>query len=81
MLGQNKGAKVTKPQRMSLPEGAAEYITASIPIEKNLTDAVEFFLMIHSGKLYVLKFDIDKASDTKAVVGVFKSIAVNVRFL
>ena len=75
----NKGSKVTVPKRISLPEGPAELIEGTIPEGGGLSDGFQFYLLIHKGKLYVFKFDIDATMLAQATV--FRSIAENVRWL
>ena len=75
----NKGAKVTMPKRVSLPEGPAELLQATIPAGSGITRGIELYLLIHKGKLYVLDFEIDATLLSSATV--FRSIAENVRWL
>jgi hypothetical protein len=75
----NKGAKVTVPQRISLPEGPAELITGTVPAGTGISRGIELYLLIHKGKLYVLDFEIDASALSSATV--FRSIAENVRWL
>jgi hypothetical protein len=75
----NKGAKVTVPKRVSLPEGPAELITGTIPAGTGISRGIELYLLIHKGKLYVLDFEIDASILSSATV--FRSIAENVRWL
>ena len=75
----NKGAKVTVPKRVSLPEGPAELITGTIPAGTGISRGIELYLLIHKGKLYVLDFEIDASILSQATV--FRSIAENVRWL
>jgi hypothetical protein len=77
-LASNKGAKVGAPKVVKLPEGTAELLTASIPVGTGLSDATQLYLLIHSGKLYVVKFDVDAAAFTKGAESVFATIAANV---
>jgi hypothetical protein len=78
-LAQNKGAKVTAPKQISLAEGPAQFITGTVPAGSGLADGFELYLLVHGGKLYVLKFDIDAVALAQAKV--FRSIAENFRFL
>jgi hypothetical protein len=75
----NKGSKVAAPKRISLPEGPAELVEGTIPEGSGLSDGFALYLMIHKGKLYVFKFDIDATVLAQATV--FRSIAENVRWL
>ena len=75
----NKGSKVTVPKRITLPEGPAELVQGTIPEGSGLSDGFELYLLIHKGKLYVFKFDIDASLLSQATV--FRSIAENVRWL
>jgi len=78
-LAQHKGAKISAPKRISLPAGPAEFITGTIPAGTGLADGFELYLLIHGGKLYALKFDIDAVALRQATV--FRSIATHFRFL
>ena len=78
-LAQHKGAKVTVPKQVSLPAGPAQFITGSVPAGTGLADGFELYLLIHGGKLYVLKFDIDAVALSQATV--FRSIAEHFRFV
>jgi hypothetical protein len=80
-LSQNKGAKVTKPTTTKLPAGTAKVVIATTPVGSGLTEATTLYLLIHGGKLYVLKFDIDAASFSKSAASVFRSIAQNFAFV
>ena len=77
-LAQNKGAKVSIPKKITLPEGPAMFLTGTVPAGTGLADGFELYLMIHKGKLYALKFDIDAQVLSQAKV--FRSIAENFRF-
>lgn len=81
VLAQNKGSKVAEPVATKLPEGAAEFFTASIPVGQGLDDDASLYLLIHGGKLYVLKFDIASADLTASATKAFRSIAENFRFV
>ena len=72
-LAQNKGAKISAPKRISLPEGPAEFLTGSVPAGTGLADGFELYLLVHGGKLYALKFDIDAVALSQAKI--FRSIA------
>ena len=72
-IAQNKGAKVSAPKRIKLPAGPAEFVTGSVPAGTGLADGFELYLLIHGGKLYALKFDIDAVALSQAKV--FRSIA------
>lgn len=78
-LAQHKGAKITVPRRISLPSGPAQFITGTIPAGPGLADGFELYLLIHGGKLYALKFDIDAVALKQAKV--FRSIATHFRFV
>jgi hypothetical protein len=75
----NKGAKVTVPKRISLPEGPAELIQGTVPAGSGLSRGVELYLLTHKGKLYVLDFEIDATVLSQATV--LRSIAENIRWL
>jgi hypothetical protein len=72
-LAGHKGAKITVPKTISLPAGKAQFITGSVPAGSGLADGFELYLLIHDGKLYALKFDIDATALSQAKV--FRSIA------
>ena len=72
-LAQHKGAKIGAPKRMSLPAGPAQFVTGTVPAAPGLADGFELYLLIHKGKLYALKFDIDARALGQA--NVFRSIA------
>jgi len=72
-LAQHKGAKITVPKRISLPAGPAQFITGTVPAGSGLADGFELYVLIHKGKLYALKFDIDATVLGQATV--FRSIA------
>ena len=72
-LAQHKGAKISVPQRISLPAGPAQFVTGTVPAAPGLADGFELYLLIHKGKLYALKFDIDARALSQAKV--FRSIA------
>jgi hypothetical protein len=78
-LAQHKGAKITVPKRISLPSGPAQFLTGTVPAGTGLADGFELYLLVHSGKLYALKFDIDAVALKQAKV--FRSIATHFRFL
>ena len=78
-LAQNKGAKISVPKKITLPEGPAQFLTGTVPAGTGLADGFELYLMIHEGKLYALKFDIDAQVLSQAKV--FRSIAENFRFV
>jgi hypothetical protein len=75
----NKGAKVAAPKRITLPEGPAVLITATVPAGTGISRGVELYLLTHKGKLYVLDFEIDASVLSQATV--LRSIAENVRWL
>jgi len=75
----NKGAKVTVPKRISLPEGPAELIMGTVPAGTGISRGIELYLLTHKGKLYVLDCEIDASLLSQATV--FRSIAENVRWL
>ena len=72
-LAQHKGAKISVPKRISLPVGPAQFLTGTVPAAKGLADGFELYLLVHKGKLYALKFDIDATVLSQAKV--FRSIA------
>lgn len=78
-IASHKGAKVTVPKRISLPSGPAEFVTGTVPAGTGLADGFELYLLVHGGKLYALKFDIDSVALKQATV--FRSIATHFRFL
>lgn len=80
VLASNKGAKVSAPQTLKFSEGTTELLTATIPVAKGLSEGTELYLIIHGGKLYVLKFVID-ATALKSFESTFKAIAENFRFV
>ena len=75
-LAGNKGAKVSAPKRIALAAGPAEFVTGTVPAGPGLEDGFELYLLIHKGKLYALKFDIDATALAQATV--FRSIAAHV---
>jgi hypothetical protein len=75
-LAQNKGAKISVPKRITLPAGPAEFLTGKVPAGTGLADGFELYLLVHGGKLYALKFDIDAVALAQAKV--FRSIAEHV---
>jgi hypothetical protein len=74
-LSQHKGAKVSVPKRISLPAGPAQFVTGSVPVAQGLADGFELYLLVHKGKLYALKFDIDARALSQARA--FRSIATH----
>jgi hypothetical protein len=72
-LAQHKNAKISVPKRISLPTGPAQFVTGTVPAAPNLGDGFELYLLVHKGKLYALKFDIDARALSQAKV--FRSIA------
>jgi len=72
-LAQHKGAKISVAQRISLPVGAAQFVTGTVPAGTGLADGFELYLLVHKGTLYALKFDIDATVLSQAKV--FRSIA------
>jgi hypothetical protein len=72
-LAQHKGAKISVPKPISLPAGPAQFVTGTVPAAPGLADGFELYLLIHKGKLYALKFDIDARVLSQAKV--FRSIA------
>ena len=79
-LSQNKGAKVAKPTTTKLAAGTAKVVIATTPVGTGLTDATTLYLLIHGGKLYVLKFDVDAAAYNKTTAKVFLAIAQTLKF-
>jgi hypothetical protein len=75
-IARNKGAKVAAPKHIELPAGPAEFVTGTVPAGTGLADGFELYLLIHRGKLYALKFDIDAVALSQAKV--FRSIAQHV---
>ena len=75
----NKGSKVTVPKRITLPEGPAELITATVPAGPGISRGIELYILTHKGKLYVLDFEIDATVLSQATV--LRSIAENIRWL
>jgi hypothetical protein len=76
------GAKVAKPQLLSLPAGKAVAIAGTVPLPKPnqaIKTGFTLILMLRPGKLYLLSFRIDSraANDAK----VFASIANLFRFV
>jgi hypothetical protein len=78
-LKSNNGAKVTAPKRISLHAGPTEFVTGTIPRGSGVTSGFELYLLVHSGKLYVLNFEIDARVLSQAKV--FRSIAGHFAFL
>jgi hypothetical protein len=72
-LAQHKGAKISVPKRIKLPSGPTQFVTGTVPAGPRLADGFELYLLIHKGKLYALKFDIDARALSQAKV--FRSIA------
>jgi hypothetical protein len=72
-LSQHKGAKIKAPKAIKLPAGPAQFITGTVPVAAGLSDGFELYLLVHKGKLYALKFDIDATVLSQAKV--FRSIA------
>jgi len=72
-LAQHKGAKISAPKQIKLPSGPAQFVTGTIPAGTGIADGFELYLLIHKGKLYALKFDIDASVLSQAKV--FRSIA------
>jgi hypothetical protein len=72
-LAQHKGAKISAPKQIKLPSGPAQFVTGTIPAGKGIADGFELYLLIHKGKLYALKFDIDASVLRQAKV--LRSIA------
>jgi hypothetical protein len=72
-LAQRKGATVSKPKRITLAAGPAEFVTGKVPVATGLADGFELYLLVHNGKLYALKFDIDARVLSQAHV--FRAIA------
>ena len=72
-LAQHKGAKIAAPKQIKLPTGPAEFVTGTVPAGTGIADGFELYLLIHKGKLYALKFDIDAQVLSQAKV--FRSIA------
>ena len=72
-LAQHKGAAISTPKQIRLPAGPAEFVTGKVPVATGLSDGFELYLLVHKGKLYALKFDIDARLLSQAHV--FRSIA------
>src|SRR5580765_5069526 len=72
-LAQHKGAKIAAPKQIKLPSGPAELVTGTVPAGTRIADGFELYVLIHKGKLYALKFDIDAQVLSQAKV--FRSIA------
>jgi hypothetical protein len=72
-LAQHKGAKISAPKRITLPAGPAQFLTGTVPAAPGLSDGFELYLLVHKGKLYALKFDIDARVLSQAKV--LRSIA------
>ena len=72
-LAQHKGAKISAPNRIALPAGPAQFLTGTVPAGPGLADGFELYLLVHKGKLYALKFDIDAKVLSQAKV--LRSIA------
>ncbi len=78
-LSSNKGAKITVPSLIKLPEGQAEFITGTVPNGGGVSTGLELYLLVHGKRLYALSFKIDAAVLSQAKV--FRSIAENFRFV
>ncbi len=78
-LAQHKGAKISVPKRISLPAGPAQFVTGTVPAAPGLADGFELYLLVHKGKLYALKFDIDARALSQAKV--FRSIAAHLAWV
>ena len=78
-LAQRKGATISKPKRIALGAGPAELVTGKIPVATGLADGFELYLLVHKGKLYALKFDIDARVLGQAHV--FRAIAEHVAWV
>ena len=78
-LASNKGAKITVPALIKLPEGQAEFITGTVPNGGNVSTGLELYLLVHGNRLYALSFKIDAAVLSQAKI--FRSIAENFRFV
>jgi hypothetical protein len=72
-LAKHKGAKISAPKRITLPAGPAQFLTGTVPAAPGLADGFELYLLVHKGKLYALKFDIDARALSQAKV--LRSIA------
>jgi hypothetical protein len=72
-LAQHKGAKISAPKRIELPAGPAQFVTGTVPAGTGIADGFELYLLIHKGKLYALKFDVDASILSQAKV--LRSIA------
>lgn len=70
-----KGAKIYTPKAIKLPAGAAEYIPGTVPRGGGLSDGVALYVLVHRGKLYVLKFDIDASAFNATSAKGFATIA------
>ena len=78
-LASNKGAKITRPALIKLPEGQAEFITGTVPNGNGVSTGLELYILVHGKRLYVLSFKIDAAILSQAKV--FRSIAEHFAFL
>jgi hypothetical protein len=78
-LASNKGAKITVPALIKLPEGQAEFITGTVPNGGGISTGLELYILTHGKRLYVLSFKINATVLSQAKV--FRSIAENFRFL
>jgi hypothetical protein len=72
-LAQHKGTTISVPKQIRLPAGPAQFVTGKVPADTGLADGFELYLLVHNGKLYALKFDIDASVLSQAHV--FRSIA------
>lgn len=72
-LAQHKGAKISAPKQIKLPAGPAQFVTGTVPAGTGIADGFELYLLIHKGKLYALKFDVDARVLSQAKV--LRSIA------
>ena len=78
-LASTKGAKITRPALIKLPEGQAEFITGTVPNGNGVSTGLELYILVHGKRLYVLSFKIDAAILSQAKV--FRSIAEHFAFL
>ena len=78
-LAQNTGSRVAVPKAVTLPEGPAELVVATIPAGEGLTNGVELYLIPHGKKLYELSFQIEASQLASA--SLFTSIAQHFKLL
>jgi hypothetical protein len=78
-LTKDNNATVTTPKLITLPAGKAEFLTGTIPRGDGVSSGFELYVLIHSGKLYALNFEIDALVLSQAKV--FRSIAEHFAFV